>query len=101
MSTPTPSEELEVIAKGPSKQQSRRQLRAMRDRWRRDLDKLEADQPVGDRWDWATPNIEVQRNLATAIAWIDGMITGRKVRDEDYAERDAAALRSHLQEQSQ
>lgn len=56
---------------------SRRTLRSMRDRWQRDLDRLEKDAPVVD-YEGSDANIETQRNLATAIAEIGGMITARR-----------------------
>lgn len=50
------------------------QLRAMRDRWQRDYSRLRrAYEPI----DWELPGdatVETIRNLATAIAWVDGMI---------------------------
>jgi hypothetical protein len=61
---------------------SRDRLRAMQDRWQRDYDRLEAEEG-----DWMDPDredhdmgsyVETMRNLATAIAMINGMITRRR-----------------------
>jgi hypothetical protein len=52
----------------------KRSLRAMRDRWQRDLDRLETAYPV-DNWEADHPTLETIRNLATAIAQIEGMIS--------------------------
>lgn len=52
---------------------SRPQLRAMRDRWERDLAWLEKAYPV-ENWKADAPHIETQRNLATAIAQIEFII---------------------------
>lgn len=62
---------------------SRRTLRAMRDRWEKDLERLETAYDVratgleendGD-------NTETVRNLATAIAHIEGMISQSRPTD--------------------
>jgi hypothetical protein len=53
----------------------RRQLRAMRERWQRDLDRLEAAFPGLELGEEFTSETETIRNLATAIAHIDGIIT--------------------------
>lgn len=52
-------------------------LRSMQARWQRDLDRLAAAAPIED-WEAHDPNTETQRNLATAIAQISGMITARR-----------------------
>lgn len=56
---------------------TRQRLRTMRDRWQRDYDTLES--VYGDWVEYAEHDgdayIETMRNLGTAIAWIDGMIT--------------------------
>lgn len=57
---------------------TKRSLRAMRDRWIRDLKRLEEDFPVPD-WEWDNPEVETVRNLATAIAQIDGIITNQEI----------------------
>lgn len=54
---------------------SKRVLRSMKDRWERDLAMLESAYPVSD-WEADYPALETIRNLATAIAHIDGIITG-------------------------
>lgn len=56
-----------------------RTLRAMRARWERDLCILQKGIRV-DSWTADTPGIETIRNLATAIAQIDGVITGTSYR---------------------
>lgn len=69
---------------------TRARLRAMKRRWQRDLDALEEAFPDMD-YDWNCPEVEVLRNLGTAIAWVDGIIanpepfTGRakRIREED------------------
>jgi hypothetical protein len=53
----------------------KRSLRAMRDRWQRDLDRIEAAYPIEDMAEWSDPESETQRNLATAIVWIEGLIS--------------------------
>jgi len=58
----------------------RRMLRAMRARWQRDLEKLEAAYPIED-WQADSPSLETIRNLATAIVQIDGMITAARKGD--------------------
>lgn len=73
---------------------SRRTLRAMKKRWQRDLDRLEsfyvaASSPT--MVDWSDSEHETVRNLATAIAEIDGLIsmvrpTDRKGKDKTDAE---------------
>lgn len=55
----------------------RRSLRAMRRRWEADLERLENAYPTID-WQADSPPIETIRNLATAIAQINGMITARR-----------------------
>ena len=55
---------------------SRRTLRAMRNRWQRDLDRLETAYPIND-WEACDGPVETQRNLGTAIAWIDAIITAQ------------------------
>lgn len=55
---------------------TRDQLRAMRGRWQRDLDRLNAAYPEATAdWTFSMPRLETIRNLATAIAEIDGIIT--------------------------
>lgn len=55
---------------------SKRTLRAMRDRWTRDLFRLVAAYQVGN-WQRSDPASETIRNLQTAIAEIDGLVTCR------------------------
>ena len=55
---------------------SRRSLRAMRARWERDLARLEAAYPP-TAWSYCDHEHETVRNLATAIAEIDGIISAR------------------------
>ena len=57
---------------------TRRQLRAMRGRWERDLEQLESAFPIANMAEALTPEAETIRNLATAIAEIDGIITNVK-----------------------
>lgn len=57
---------------------TRRSLRAMRERWKVDLARLEADYPVTN-WEASEPTLETIRNLATAIAEIDGIITNAMI----------------------
>jgi hypothetical protein len=54
---------------------TRRSLRALERRWSKDLARLEAAYPV-QNWEGAAPELEVVRNLATAIAEIQ-MLMGR------------------------
>ena len=56
----------------------RRSLRAMKRRWQADLERLEAAYPAKD-WEGSDPALETIRNLATAIAEIDGLISCRRV----------------------
>jgi len=58
----------------------RRSLRAMKARWERDLTRLEDGYPMPD-WRGGTPEIETMRNLATAIAQIDGVIAAYRPGD--------------------
>lgn len=53
---------------------TRARLRAMKARWQRDSDALEAAFPITD-WLRSDPELETIRNLESAIAWIDGIIT--------------------------
>jgi hypothetical protein len=46
----------------------------MKRRWKVDLARLEAAYPV-QNWEASHPELETIRNLATAIAKIDGIIT--------------------------
>lgn len=57
----------------------RRSLRAMKARWERDLTRLEAANPVTE-WSYCDHEHETVRNLATAIAEIDGIISSREAR---------------------
>lgn len=59
---------------------SKRVLRSMKARWERDLAMLEAAYPVAN-WEADYPELETIRNLATAIAQIDGIITGNRRTD--------------------
>ena len=58
----------------------RRSLRAMKRRWTGDYDRLEEAYPVHD-WEESSPASETLRNLATAIAQIDGLITCTRIGD--------------------
>lgn len=60
---------------------SKRVLRSMKARWERDLAMLEAAYPVAN-WEADYPELETIRNLATAIAQIDGIITGTNQRTQ-------------------
>lgn len=63
----------------------RRRLRAMRDRWKRDYAALDA--AYGDWMDEERDDhdlgsyVETMRNLATAIGYIEGMLTARRPTD--------------------
>ena len=57
-----------------------RSLRAMRDRWQRDLDRLESEHPIDNMPENIGDEAETQRNLATAIVYIGGMIVEAKER---------------------
>jgi hypothetical protein len=61
----------------------RRTLRTMRERWQRDYDRLEQ---VYGSWEEGAesdgdPFIETMRNLATAIVWVDGLISSKRPGD--------------------
>ena len=56
-----------------------RQLQAMQRRWERDLETLQSAIRV-DSWEADTPGIETIRNLNTAIAQINGIMTGTTYR---------------------
>jgi hypothetical protein len=62
---------------------SRRSLRAMRDRWERDLDRLEAayETKVGELSENGDDSVETIRNLASAIAHVEGLIATRRTGD--------------------
>lgn len=60
----------------------RRSLRALRKRWKRDLARIEAAYPLED-WNRCDPASETIRNLATAVAEIDGLITCTRIGEPD------------------
>ncbi len=58
---------------------TRRSLRSMRDRWQADLDRIEEAFPDADLVTDNDSVSETIRNLATAVAHIDGIITNRRI----------------------
>lgn len=59
----------------------RRTLRAMKRRWIADYDRLIEAYPIRD-WEDSDADIETERNLVSAIAWIDGLITAVRPGDK-------------------